>query len=165
MYQHHKGVLIQGSSKAYYVYRIVLCMINKTDLRVKYTAGLNESHVQEPVIVFFTTWVILMEIGWDRQCPRATGPSPPFLGMGSWSGWVWKEASNFCLALCYIRAMWSWFGPEPQQWYISGAAEVESFSSWSNSSLQQGLPLSMCVCVRDFKSVIISFHTVYVGQF
>lgn len=36
---------------------------NKTNLRVKYTVGLSGSHVQEPVIVFFTASVILMEIG------------------------------------------------------------------------------------------------------
>jgi len=55
----------------------------------------NESSGASQWFFFSTVWVILMEIGWDEQCPRATGPSPPFLGMGSWSGWVWKEASDF----------------------------------------------------------------------
>lgn len=72
-----------------------------------------------------------MEIVWDRQCPRATSPSPPFLGKGFWSGWVWKAASDSCLPARPPGPLLNqpWFGPEPQQWCIPGVAEGQSFSA------------------------------------
>lgn len=106
---------------------------------------------------FFTAWVILMGIVWDRPCPRAAGPSPPFLGKVSWSRLVWNEASDPCLALRKIGAMQSWFGPEPQQWSIPRAAEGQSFPPRFHYSLPRSLgSRSACKCEISMRHNSIS---------
>lgn len=109
--------------------------------------------------LFFPAWVILMEIVWDRQCPRATSPSPPFLGKGFWSEWVWNAAVDSRPPGPVLNQ--SWFGPEPQQWCIPRVAEGQSFSSVCSSVPHSWSRLN----VWPFKSTVISFQTAVPWRF
>lgn len=109
--------------------------------------------------LFFPVWVILMEIVWDRQCPRATSPSPPFLGKGFWSEWVWNAAVDSRPPGPVLNQ--SWFGPEPQQWCIPRVAEGQSFSSVCSSVPHSWSRLN----VWPFKSTVISFQTAVPWRF
>lgn len=109
--------------------------------------------------LFFPTWVILMEIVWDRQCPRATSPSPPFLGKGFWSRWVWKAALDSRPPGPVLNQ--SWFGPEPQQWCIPRVARRPIiFLRLLLCSSQLELP--ECVTIQ---SSVISFQTAVPWRF